>query len=121
MAEPISMGAGVLLWEYAIKPIADSIKKEYGEESKKLLKEHLSKVWDKLPFSKTEQEVIEAEICEADRDVLGDKDKFISYIESNSKIPNKLKQNTYTIDSNNGGVQVNNGTVNITNNFNSPK
>ena len=98
MAEPIIMTTGALLWEFVLKPIADSIKKEYGDETKKLLKNSLKEAWQKLPFSKQEIELIEAEIIEADIEVLSDEKRFLEYIENSSKIPNELKQNTYNFN-----------------------
>jgi predicted nucleotide-binding protein (sugar kinase/HSP70/actin superfamily) len=98
MAEPITLTMGALIWEYGLKPIADSIKKEYGDESKKLLKSGMEKVFNKLSLKKEEQEIIEAEIIEADVDVLSDEKRFLEFIQNNSKIPNDLKQNTYTFN-----------------------
>ena len=91
MAEPITLTIGALLWEYALKPIADSIKKEYGDETKKLLKKSLNSAFHKLPFIKKEQEVIEAEIIEADIDILSNEDSFLEYLQQNSKIEELLK------------------------------
>ena len=91
MAEPITMTIGALIWEYALKPIADSIKKEYGDETKKLLKKSLNSAFHKLPFVKKEQEVIEAEIIEADIDILRNQDSFLEYLQKNSKIEELLK------------------------------
>ena len=86
MPEPITMSAGALIWEFVLKPIADSIKKEYGDETKKLLKESLNKAWDKLPFSKEEQEIIEAEIIKADSETLSNKEKFLEYLQENRTV-----------------------------------
>ena len=115
MAEPItSLTIGALLWEYALKPIADSIKKEYGDETKKLLKSYMTKAFEKLPLPKKETELIEAEIIEADSDILSNQDKFLEYIQNNQNIKNILKQTTYTIGEN-YGVQHNEGNVTINN------
>jgi hypothetical protein len=62
MAEPITMTLSALLWEYGLKPIADSIKKEYGDETKKLLKSSLQKAFKMLSLQPKEQKIIEAEI-----------------------------------------------------------
>jgi len=105
MSEPISMSVGALIWEFVLKPIADSIKKEYGDETKKLLRDSLNKAWNKLPFSPKEKEIIEVEIIEADSEILKNRDKFIEYITNNPKIPNDIKQNSYT----------NYGTIKVTN------
>ena len=86
MPEPITLGAGALIWEYALKPIADSIKKEYGEETKKLLKSGIGKALEKLPFQKKELEAIEAEIVEADKVILTNKSKFLEFFEKNKQI-----------------------------------
>ncbi len=90
MPEPITLGAGALIWEYAVKPVANSIKKEYGEETKKLLKSSIGKVFDKLPFKRKELEVIEAEIVDADIEVLTDEKKFLDFIQNNIQIENSL-------------------------------
>ena len=93
MAEPIMLTLSALLWEYALKPIADSIKKEYGDETKKLLKSGLQKAFKMLSLQPKEQEIIEAEIIEADIEVLSDQDRFLEFIENSLKIPNDLKKN----------------------------
>jgi predicted nucleotide-binding protein (sugar kinase/HSP70/actin superfamily) len=95
MAEPI---LSVLLWEYALKPIADSIKKEYGDETKKLLKSGLQKAFKKLSLQPKEQELIEAEIIEADIEVLSDEKRFLEYMRDNQNIKNILKQSSYTFN-----------------------
>ena len=114
MAEPISMSAGALIWEFVLKPIVDDIKKEYGSETKKLLKESLNKLFKKLPFSKKEIELIETEIIEADIKVLSDKKRFLKYLQNNQTIQNILNQSTYNIGEN-YGVQHNEGNVTINN------
>ncbi len=86
MPEPITLGAGALVWEYAVKPVADSIKKEYGEETKKLLKSGIEKALEKLPFKKKEREIIEAEVVEADMAILTDENKFLDFFERNKQI-----------------------------------
>jgi NAD kinase len=88
MAEPITMTLSALLWEYGLKPIADSIKKEYGDETKKLLKSSLKGAFEKLSLQPKEQELIEAEIIEADIDVLSDQDRFLEFIQDNQNIKN---------------------------------
>jgi len=92
MAEPITLGAGALIWEYGLKPIADSIKKEYGEETKKLLKSGIEKVFEKLPFYKKEVEIIEAEIIDTDVITLTDKSKFLEFIQNNQQIVDILNE-----------------------------
>ncbi len=89
MPEPVSIGVGVLTWEYAVKPIVDSIKKEYGEEAKKLLKQNFHKAIAKLPFKMQEAEVIEAEILNADQSILTDEKKFLDFFQNNEQI-NKI-------------------------------
>jgi len=86
MPEPITLGTGALIWEYALKPITDSIKKEYGEETKKLLKSGIEKAFEKLPFNKKELEVIETEIIEADITILSDEKKFLEFLKNNKQI-----------------------------------
>ena len=86
MPEPITLGASALIWEYALKPIADDIKKEYGAEAKKLLKSGMEKALSKLPFQKSELEVIEAEIIKADTAILTDEKKFLEFFENNKQI-----------------------------------
>jgi predicted nucleotide-binding protein (sugar kinase/HSP70/actin superfamily) len=100
MAEPITMTLSALLWEYGLKPIADSIKKEYGDKTKKLLKSSLQKVFKKLSLQPKEQEIIEAEIIEADIEVLSDQDRFLEFIQNNQNIKNILKQSSYTFNGN---------------------
>ena len=58
MAEPISIGIGLALWEYAVKPIVDSAKKEYGEGVKEKLKSSVKTALSKLPFKQNEIEII---------------------------------------------------------------
>lgn len=81
-----SATAGALIWEYALKPIADSIKKEYGEETKKLLKSGIVKALEKFPFQKKELEVIEAELVEADITILTDENNFLEFLKQNKQI-----------------------------------
>jgi len=94
MPEPVTIGVGILTWEYGVKPVLDSVKKEYGEETKKLIKSGLSKVWEKLPFTKQEQEVIEAEIVDIDVEVLSDEKKFLEFIQNNDHIQELMKEVT---------------------------
>lgn len=89
--EVISSSIAVLIWEYALKPIADSIKKEYGDESKKLLKLLITNVLSKEKIAPKELEIIEAEILNAPVDVLSDREKFLEYIEGNKNIPNIIQ------------------------------
>jgi hypothetical protein len=86
MSEPISMGIGLALWEYAVKPIVDSVKKEYGESVKEKLKDAIKTPLSKLPFKKNELEVIEAEIIDNEDCLLLDKDSFLEFINSNQNI-----------------------------------
>ena len=95
MAEPITLTLSALLWEYGLKPIADSIKKEYGDETKKLLKSGLQKAFKMLSLQPKEQEIIEAEIIEADIEVLSDEKRFLEYMRDNQNIKNILKQSSY--------------------------
>jgi hypothetical protein len=98
MAEPIMLTLSALLWEYGLKPIADSIKKEYGDETKKLLKGGLQKAFKMLSLQPKEQELIEAEIIEADIEVLSDEKRFLEYMRDNQNIKNILKQSSYTFN-----------------------
>ncbi len=84
--EPVSIGLGGLAWEYGLKPVVDSIKKEYGESAKTQLKAGLAKVFDKLPFKKSELEIIEVEIVDAGQEVLTDKKKFLDFMQDNARI-----------------------------------
>ena len=92
MPEPITLGTGALIWEYALKPITDSIKKEYGEETKKLLKSGIEKAFEKLPFKKKELEVIETEIIDTDVTTLTDKSKFLDFVQNNQQIADILNE-----------------------------
>jgi hypothetical protein len=114
MAEPITMTLSALLWEYGLKPIADSIKKEYGDETKKLLKSGLQKAFEKLSLQPKEQELIEAEIIEADVAVLSDQEKFLEFMQNNQNIKNTLNQSSYNTSINNGVIH-NEGNVTINN------
>jgi len=86
MPEPISIGIGLALWEYAVKPVVDSAKKEYGESLKEKLKDSVKTVLSKLPFKKNELEVIEAEIIDNEDSLLSDKDRFLEFINNNRNI-----------------------------------
>jgi len=86
MPEPISIGIGLSLWEYAVKPVVDSAKKEYGESLKEKLKGSVKIALSKLPFKKNELEVIEAEIIDNEDSLLSDKDRFLEFINSNQNI-----------------------------------
>ena len=86
MAEPISIGIGLALWEYAVKPIVDSAKKEYGEGVKEKLKDSIKMALVKLPFNRNELEVIKAEIIENDDNLFSNKEKFLEYINNNQNI-----------------------------------
>ena len=90
--ESATLGLGVLAWEYGVKPVVDSLKKEYGETVKIQLKSALSKAFHKLPFKKNELEIIEAEIIEADVSVLGDKEKFLEFIQENTQIQELMNE-----------------------------
>ncbi len=90
MAEPASTAIGLLIWEYALKPTVDSIKKEYGDETKKLLKSGIKKAFGKLPFQKKELEIIETEIINTDIEVLTNQKKFLSFLENNRQINDVL-------------------------------
>jgi hypothetical protein len=46
-----------------------------------------------LSLQPKEQEIIEAEIIEADIEVLSDEKRFLEFIENSLKIPNDLKKN----------------------------
>lgn len=93
MPEPVSVGIGMLTWEYVVKPVADSIKKEYGEETKNLLKRGLSKVSEKLPFGRNDNEAIECEIIEAieSKEIIDEK-SMIEFLEKNSIFLSALSQ-----------------------------
>lgn len=84
--EPITTSLSILIWEYALKPIADSIKKEYGDETKKLLKSLVNNVLTKEKLDTKAMEVIEAEIVEADSEILSDREKFLAFMASNVKV-----------------------------------
>lgn len=87
MPEPITLEIiGTSIWKYALKPIADSIKKEYGEETKKLLKSGIKKALNNLPFQKKELEFIEAKIVDTDVDILTDESKFLEFLKKNKQI-----------------------------------
>jgi len=86
MPEPITSVAAALIWEYALKPVADSIKKEYGEETKELLKSGIEKALKKLAFQKKELEVIEAEIIKTNITILTDENKFLEFLKQNKQI-----------------------------------
>lgn len=86
MAEQVSIGIGLALWEYVVKPIVDSAKDEYGENVKGKLKSVVKKFLHKLPFEKNELEIIEAEILEIDDKLFSNKDKFLGYINDNQNI-----------------------------------
>jgi hypothetical protein len=92
MAEPITLTLSALLWEYALKPIADSIKKEYGDETKKLLKGGLQKAFKKLSLQPKERELIEAEIIEADSKVLSDQDRFLEFVQDSNRLTELMSQ-----------------------------
>lgn len=84
--EPVSTSIAVLVWEYALKPIADSIKKEYGDETKKLLKSLVRSTLSREKVDDKALKVIEAEIVEADSGVLSDKEKFLAFMQSNERV-----------------------------------
>ena len=90
--ESATFGLGALAWEYGLKPIVDSLKKEYGETVKIQLKNGLSKAFEKLPFKKNELEIIEAEIIEADVSVLEDKENFFKFIQENTQIQELMNE-----------------------------
>ena len=92
--EPVTLGLGALAWEYGVKPVADSIKKEYGETVKTQIKDGLSKALEKLPFKKNELEVVEAEIIEADVEVLENKEKFLEFFKDNAHIQKLMNEIT---------------------------
>jgi len=104
--EPVSTTISVLVCEYALKPIADSIKREYGDETKKLLKGLVNNVLTKEKLDSKAMEVIEAEIVEADIEVLSDKDKFLAFMANNHKI--KTIENSF-IDVDNSKIDINLG------------
>ena len=104
----------LLIWEYGLKPVVDSVKKEYGEVTKNLLKEGLAKVWQRVSLSLEDKALLEAEILEADVLVLRDKEKCLDYLNNNKTIQNIINQTTYSIVENNG-VQHNEGPVTINN------
>jgi len=86
MAEPVSIGIGLALWEYAVKPIVDSAKKEYGENIKEKLKSSVNTALSKLPFKQNEIELIEAEIIKNEDSLLLNKDTFLEFINNNKNI-----------------------------------
>jgi hypothetical protein len=92
VVEPISLRISTLIWEYGIKPIIDDIKKEYGTEAKKLLKNGIEKVLAKLPFQKKELEVIETEIVKVDTNILTDKKKFLEFFKNNNEIQELMNE-----------------------------
>ena len=115
--EPVSIGLGTLAWEYGVKPVINSIKKEYGEETKKLLKKNIEKVFDKLPFVRKDIEIIEAEIVDADIEVLTNEKKFLDFIQNNIQIENSLallrKKHTDKVVLN-SFKNISNSTINVT-------
>ena len=84
--EVVSSSVAILVWEYALKPVVDSIKKEYGNETKELLKSLVHNVLEKEKVEPKELEIIEAEIINAPADVLSDKEKFLEFVKSNENI-----------------------------------
>jgi len=99
MAEPISIGIGVALWEYTVKPVIDSAKKEYGESVKEKFKSSVKTALSKLPFKQNEIEVIEAEIIKIDNSLLSNKEKFLEFISNNQNI-NQIMRNINQRESN---------------------
>jgi len=83
--EVASSSVAILVWEYALKPVVDSIKKEYGNETKELLKSLVHNILEKEKIEPKELEIIEAEIINAPADVLSDKESFLEFVKSNKK------------------------------------
>jgi len=81
-----SVEIATLILKHAIKPVIKSIEKEYGNETKKLLKTGIGKILEKFPFQKKELDLIEAEIVDADVDILTDDKKFLEFIQNNNQI-----------------------------------
>ena len=92
MAEPITMTLGALLWEYGLKPITDSIKEEYGNKTKKLLKSGLQKAFKILSLQPKERELIETEIIEADIEVLSNEKRFLEFVQNSSQLTELMSQ-----------------------------
>jgi len=91
--EVVSSSVAILVWEYALKPVVDSIKKEYGNETKKLLKSLVHNILEKEKIEPKELDIIEAEIINAPADVLSDKEKFLEFVRSNENIKDEYKVN----------------------------
>lgn len=84
--EPVSIGLGALIWKVAVEPVINSYQDGYGDMIKDGINNALTKVFEKLPFKKNELEIIEAEIIEADVEVLKDKEKFLEFMQNNTQI-----------------------------------
>ena len=69
MAEPINSAFAVSLWEFVVKPIVDSIKKEYGDKTKEVIKTKLKDFFERIKMSSEDKKLIEIEIVKADDDV----------------------------------------------------
>lgn len=89
--EPITISAGILgalLWENFGQPLLDKAKDKYADK----VFDSTEKLLTKLPFSKAESEVIEAEIIESiNNNEIGDKETFISFLETNENFVKALK------------------------------
>ena len=86
MAEPINSAFAVSLWEFVVKPIVDSIKKEYGDKTKEVIKTKLKDFFERIKMSSEDKKLIEIEIVKADDDVLSNKDKFVEYFTKKDSI-----------------------------------
>jgi len=85
--EPVTTTAITLaLWEHAVKPVVKSIEKEYGDETKKLLKSGINKALQKFSLKKEEIELIEAEVIDTNKEILTDEKKFLKFFEKNKQI-----------------------------------
>ena len=107
--EVLSSSVAIFLWEYALKPVVDSIKNEYGNETKELLKSLVHNILEKEKIESKELKIIEAEIINAPADVLSDKEKFLEFVKSNEKFKeistslNKIKDSKIDIALGEGG------------------
>ena len=123
--EVVSSSVAIFLWEYTLKPVVDSIKNEYGNETKELLKSLVHNILEKEKIEPKELEIIEAEIINAPADVLSDKEKFLEFVKSNEKFKeistslNKIKDSKIDIALGEGGKldnsvnEIDNSTIKI--------
>lgn len=88
--EPITIALiGKALWDLFGDPILKATQKEYGQKSLDLIKEG----FQRLPFNKKENEVIEAQVIEAvEKKTITDKQSLIDFLERNDTFIQALVQ-----------------------------